>query len=748
VPSVVRGFFAGLILAVLGAGLASAQNIDFQLFVTANGTSGTVLNDATIPILGQVGTQTTATVVATYTGSSQATISKPTSVGSIEVLTLSVPSNPTYPVTLTPGQTFTFVVTYQPTNATAANLQVEVPYTEPGTTTTAVSNAILLLFSGVTPVFTLDYFLAPADNEIPISSGGTIQFVPATQLNTTATGGLQISNTGTGPGGITGISISTSSVFKLSQVPAASPQVPFTLPANGSITIGISYTPTAVETDTAQITINYQSGQTATINLSGSGTTSTFSYSYFTGTATGTGTGTTPTSVKPGGVITLLPGVPLATSGTTVASSTANVQVTNTGGSSGTLNAPSISGPGFQLVSSGTIFPITLAPGATISFTISYTPTQVGTQTGTLAIGGAVFTVSGEGIGPQLSFSYVSNGTTIPVGTGGAVAFVPIAVGQSEKVTFMLTNSGTSTATISLIGTSTPFSVTPPALPLTLPSGQSASFPITFTPTTTGPENGTLLINNTSVSLLGLGDTPAPLPSYTFTGPSGSVSPATQSNVSLTLSQSYSAALTGTLTITTEGSLGSDPAVQFISGGRTVDFTIPAGSTSANFAGEGSQIEVQTGTVAETVTLTPTFATTGGVDVTPSSPTTLQFTIPSLAPGLTNVQVTAAGASSFTLSVVGYSTTRTLTSLNVTFNPASGFNLAATQFPFNVSQQSSVWFQSAGSIAYGGQFQIAVTFNLTGSVTAPETLLDAIASVSATVSNSIGTSGSLQAPVQ
>jgi hypothetical protein len=86
--------------------------------------------------------------------------------------------------------------------------------------------------------------------------------------------------------------------------------------------------------------------------------------------------------------------------------------------------------------------------------------------------------------------------------------------------------------------------------------------------------------------------------------------------------------------------------------------------------------------------------------------------------------------------------------LNVTFNPASGFNLAATQFPFNVSQQSSVWFQSAGSIAYGGQFQIAVTFNLTGSVTAPETLLDAIASVSATVSNSIGTSGSLQAPVQ
>jgi hypothetical protein len=74
--------------------------------------------------------------------------------------------------------------------------------------------------------------------------------------------------------------------------------------------------------------------------------------------------------------------------------------------------------------------------------------------------------------------------------------------------------------------------------------------------------------------------------------------------------------------------------------------------------------------------------------------------------------------------------------------------LATTQFPFDLTQPSSVWFQSAGSIGFGGQFQIAETFNLTGSVAAPNTLLDTIASVSATVSNSVGTSTSLEVPVQ
>ncbi len=66
-----------------------------------------------------------------------------------------------------------------------------------------------------------------------------------------------------------------------------------------SLPIGISYTPTAVENDTGQITITFQGGVTETVNLTGSGATSTYTYTYL------NGTGGTPTPVKPGDTITL-----------------------------------------------------------------------------------------------------------------------------------------------------------------------------------------------------------------------------------------------------------------------------------------------------------------------------------------------------------------------------------------------------------------------------------------------------------
>ena len=77
--SVVRVFSTGLILAVLGAGLASAQSIDFNLLLTPNNGSppGTILNNTPITIVGQVGVQTQVSIQATYTGSTQATIAAP-----------------------------------------------------------------------------------------------------------------------------------------------------------------------------------------------------------------------------------------------------------------------------------------------------------------------------------------------------------------------------------------------------------------------------------------------------------------------------------------------------------------------------------------------------------------------------------------------------------------------------------------------------------------------------------------------
>ena len=756
-PSVSRVFFTGLVLAALGAGAASAQTIDFQLLaIPASGNPATVPNGQTIALSApNVGAQTQVTIVATYTGSTSVTIPMmPQVLGSTQIKVTEPPTE-SFPLVLMPSQQLTFTVTYTAANASLVSAQVTVPFTEQATppATGTISSAISLIFVGEAPLFTLSYFITPTNgsspNVLPIAPGGTITF-PPTQLNTTATGGLQVNNVGSGPGAVTDVTLlSGAPYFQTAGVPLISPTVPATLtPGTTSQTleIGILYTPTAVETDKGQIQITYQDGTTALINLSGSGATSSYSYTYL------SGTGTTATAVLPGGTITFPP-VNVATAGATPTSSTVIVQVKNTGAASGTISSISVQGQGFQLVTPPTSAPV-IAPGGTYSFTISYTPTQPGTQTGTLAVGSDVFTLSGQGIGPALTFSYASPSGTVPVGTGGAVDFTPIAVSQSEKVTFTVLNSGTSTATISNISTTSsitpnPFAASSP--PLSLAPGQSSQFAITFTPTIVGTVTGTLFIDNTQVGLLGTGTAPPALPSYTITGPNGNVPPASQDNVSLTLSNTYPVDLDGVLTLTTSGNYGTDPAVQFSTGSstgnRTVDFVIPAGTTSANFAGQGSQILLQTGTVAETVTLTPSFETTNGVDVTPASPTTLQFTIASLAPVLENLQVTDETASSFTLVIDGYSTNRSLNSLNVTFTPNSGYNLSTSQFTLDVSGPSALWFEGAASEAFGGLFEITVPFSLPGQVPVGKTLIQAIASVSVTVTNTIGTSNSLQAGV-
>jgi hypothetical protein len=723
----------GVVFAVLAAGLASAQTFDFQLEATENGQAASIANNATLPFLTTVGTTETATVTATYIGASQATISQPpVRIGSNE---FSVTSNLVTPEVLTPGEFFTLTITFSPTNPNGAGGVITVNYTEPpvSPSTTPVQGSIVINLVGQSPDFTLGYILETTKNFVSISSGGTIPF-GATLINTMAAADLVIDNLGSGEGVITGItSTPAGSPFQVAGIP----QFPAGVPSGMNLTLFVTYTPTAVENDNASIQITFQGGVTETVNFSGNGVTSTFTYQVLI-------PGKPATPVAPNGTITF-PGANVGSSSNLI------LKVTNTGSASGTINSISTNPP-FTLTSPITL-PVTLTTGNSFSVPLTFTPTQVQTQTGYLVVGNATFTLKGSGLGPSLTYSYTSSGvtTTVDPATGGAVFFNPVAVGQSESVTFTITNSGSLPATISLVEPSSAngiFTVSPIALPKVLAPSLTLSFPITFTPTTTGLSTGTLLVNTTPIPLDGSASAPVALPSYTISGPSGTVQPATQSNISLTLAKAYSLDLTGTLTLTTEGSFGTDPAVQFTVGGRTVDFTIAANSTSADFAGQGSEIPLQTGTVAETVTLAPTFTTAGGANVTPSSPTTLQFTVPSEAPVLEYALVTDETPISFNLVLTGYSTIRSLSSLNVTFTPATGFNIGTAAFTFDISQASAAWFSTTASESLGGLFQITETFTLQGTVKVGQTLIESIASVTATVSNSIGTSGSAEAPVQ
>jgi hypothetical protein len=220
--------------------------------------------------------------------------------------------------------------------------------------------------------------------------------------------------------------------------------------------------------------------------------------------------------------------------------------------------------------------------------------------------------------------------------------------------------------------------------------------------------------------------------------------------IGLTLVTAYPLALTGTLTISIATSqFVVDPAVQFATGGATVNFSIPANSTTAIFPGNNSQIRLQTGTVAGNITLTPSFATTGGYVLTPSPPTTLTLTVPTSAPVLLNAHISEQSATSFTVTVNGYATNRTVNSLMLVLTPVasstavSSITLSTSQFTLDVTSSFGGWYQSGASQAYGGLFAVDIPITLQGTIPTGSTYTAFIQSIAVTASNALGSSNSL-----
>ena len=730
---------AALLVATAGGALAQ---FPFQLLITSPTSSAFVTNDSQIGFNTEVGQTLTYHVTATYipaNTANTATISQaPMILGST---TFTVPNFPAPPVMLSAGGTLKFDIQFKSASASQAQAQLTMNFTETSQGTNGpvtTPNALVLLLLGSSPSFNLGYELTSVGNFVPIQSGGAIMF-PPTQVNTSAVAFFDISNVGSGPGTIQNITLPTTDpAFKVTGIGGA---LPLTVPAGNALQLTVTYTPTASTTDNDQITITLASGTVLTVLLQGSGINAIFTYQII--------SGSTPTPVTPPG--------PIALPDTNVGStSNVTIRVQNTGNAKGTINsAPSVSGAGFT-VTQTTLFPDTLNPNDSFQFTINFAPTSPGAQKGTLIVGSDLFNLTGNGLGPQLAFSYMlAGGASTSVASGGTVVFSPVQVTQTEQATFVITNSGTQTANIANIGigeANSPFSLSGVQFPISLAAGASTQFTLSFSPTTTGGfVQGTLRIDTNVIMLTGSGTQPPPLPSYSFTGPSGNVAPQTQPAIGLTLASGYPVAVSGTLTLTTSSSTVGDPTVLFITGQRTAAFTIPANSTTANFTGQGSQIALQTGTVAENIILTPSFQTqAGGIDLTPSPATALTLTVPTAAPTLLAVATASATSTGFTLNVTGFTTTRSLTTMTVQFTAAAGFNFGTnSQVQIDLTSVSANYFATTASQAFGGLFEVSIPFTFTGTnLPSGTTPIQAIKSVSVTVANSVGTSTPLTANLQ
>jgi len=709
---------SNLTFTLLGTGTAASLQVTYAL---ADGNvhplpSGTTIGFPSVDI----NATTTATIAISNQGSGSGTV---TGI-SISGAAFQLSGLPSLPATVPAGQSLRFGIVFAPTQAGSYSGTFSINLTG-----SSISGTLAASTSSSN--ISLAYIDPNTNNTLSLQNNSTLQF-PNTLVGSVTNITLVATNSGTGTGVINSIALGGGSAppFQLLNLPA----LPVSVPPSQKVNFGIRFSPQQQQTFASSLVVN-ENGQNVTINLAAQGTGPQYTYT----SSTGSGTA----AVVPGGTI--------AIANTNVGqTASVTITVTNAGSGAGQIPGIAVTGQGFSLTNVPAV-PITLQPSASQQFTLNFTPTQPGAISGQLTIGSDTFTVAGTAIGSLLIYTYTNSVATTTVTQGGTVIFAPIAVGNSETLTFSVQNTGTSAAAISSINLTAASAIFAlqqlPGLPLNLASGATINFTVSFSPNNTGTLTATLAINSNNFLLSGTGTAPPTLPSYQFQGPSGSLQPAQQPALGLSLASAYPLPLKGTLTLTFASAVFTDdPSIQFASGGRTVNFTVAANSTQALFNGNVTTVPLQTGTTAGTITITPSFATQTGFDLTPNSPSALTLTIPHSVPQLTSASIASETLNSFTLILNGYTTTRVLTKLAIQIAPKQGSTFSTTSLTVDVSTASAAWFQGATSQPFGGSFMVAIPFTLSnGSSTAD--LVHLLQSLSITATNDVGTASSISVAI-
>ncbi|MGQ9633490.1 MAG: Ig domain-containing protein [Bryobacteraceae bacterium] len=227
-----------------------------------------------------------------------------------------------------------------------------------------------------------------------------------------------------------------------------------------------------------------------------------------------------------------------------------------------------------------------------------------------------------------------------------------------------------------------------------------------------------------------------PTPTISVTGLSDSVSPAEQLPFDIGLSASYPLDITGTVTLTFDPDAvnpSDDPSVQFSTGGRTIDFLIPAGQLSAQW---GAPPTLQTGTVAGKIRLRLAYSA-AGVNLTPAIAPVRTITVSRSAPQIQSVEV-IKGGSGFQVVVTGISTPREVIQAKFEFTTKLTGSYQTLTSTVNLKSAFEQWYKGEASQPFGSAFVYTQPFTVQGN-------LADIASVSVTLSNTNGSSSAVSA---
>lgn len=608
---------------------SDGTNSPLNIAVSGTGTTpGTLTANPANLAFGSVlvGSNSSLTETLTNTGGSTVTISQANVTGagfSISGLTL--------PATIAVGASKSFTVKFTPTASGAVTGNIAL--------VSDASNSPLnigLSGDGLNP--------------------GSLTAVPSTVnfgnvvLNNTQTVPVVVTNTGGASVSISNVAV-TGSGFSFT-----GPNLPVALNAGQSATFNAKFTPTSAGNKSGSLTITSNANNpTLTVPLQGTGVTPGQ-------------VGANPSSLAFGNIVI-------------GNNKSLNETLTNTGGTSVTISAATITGSGMSFT--GLTLPVTLPAGQSTTFSVKFAPTAAGAISGNL-------TITSDGANPTLTIAVT--GTGVAPGTLSAnptsLAFGSVQTGSNATLSETLTNTGGVNVIISQANvTGAGFSISGLTLPATLTPSQTVTFSVKFAPTNAGAVSGNLAIvsdasnSPTNIPLTGTGVAPGQLTPNPTSLSFGNVVVGNSKNLTETLTNSGGS----TVTISAASVSGAGMSLSGISvpvtlnAGQSTTFTVTFAPTAA-------------GAVSGNVTITSNGSNPNlniGVSGTGVAPGMLTANPTSLAFG--NVQVSSSSSLTEMLTNSG-GTSVTISQANVT---GAGFSISGLTLPTTLNAGQSVTFTAA-----------------------------------------------------